>query len=251
MRRIVYLIHFLFLITTAKAEEHYCWSISGLHIRDTPSPGGNIVGKLAYGQKVDINRKDQSDYYYYEDLFLIGIKEDQSADVKFTGSWFKIELGGKIGYVFSGYLSRYPHYLIEEKDNYFHCESFKEYMSRNYTLLNYNESIWDANICDNKVRSYSWDHGVTVINDHNEKGAALSLIFADMTFNEALLFVKFYFQLLESNNSVHRDKLVSSEHYYGLSVSSESCEINFPAPDGEINILKLGQSIIITYHGSC
>ncbi len=251
MQRIVFLFHFLFLITAVKAEEYYCWSISGLNIRETPSPEGNILGKLVYGQKVDIDWNAQVDYKDYEDLFLIGIKEDNSADVKFTGWWLKIELDEKIGYVFSGYLSRYPTFQIEKRTDQILCESFKKYMNRNYIQLNYDKALWDSSIFDNKIRSFSWDHGITVINDHKEKGATLNIIFADMTFNEALLFIKFYFRLLEINNPVDRAELYSDQHYYGLSVSYESCEINFPAPEGRITILKLGQSIVITYHGSC
>lgn len=251
MKRIVCLCYLLLLIAAVKAEEYYCWSISGLNIRDTPSPNGNIIGKLQYGQKVEFDSKAQIDYQYYEDLFLIGIKDDNSADIKFKGWWLKIEFTGKIGYVFSGYLSRYPNFKIEKKDNYFHCEPFNEYMIRNYRLLNYDTAIWNSNIFDNKVRSFSWDHGITIINDHNEKGASLNMIFAEMTMNEALLFVKFYFQLLNRDNPVDRRELVSSTHYYGLSASYETCEINFPAPDGKISILQLGQSIVITYYGSC
>ena len=251
MKNIICLLHILFLITAVKAEEYYCWSISGLNIRDTPSPTGNILGKLDYGQKINVDSNIQDDYRSYEDLFLIGINEDNSADIKFKGWWLKIEFGDKIGYVFSGYLSRYPNFKIIKEENQFKCETFKNYMVRNYKLLNYDTAIWTSNIFDNKIRSFSWDQGITVINDHNEKGASVNIIFADMTFNEALLLVKFYFQLFEINNPTDRNQLLSSRHYYGLSVSNETCEINFPAPDGQISILKLRQSIVISYYGSC
>jgi len=251
MNKIIYLIFFLFLITPVKAEEYYCWSISGLNIRETPSPEGNILGKLLFGQKVDIDLRNQEYSNYYEDIFLTGIKEDNSADIKFKGAWLKLELNGITGYVFSGYLSRFPNFLIEKTDNEIHCETFRKYMGRNYKLLNYNNAIWDSLFFDNKVRSFSWENGITVINDNNEKGIGSTIIFAEMTPNEALLFLKFYFQLFEINNPDDKSKLHSSINFYGQSVENDKYEINFPAPDGKITILVVGPSIVITYYGSC
>lgn len=130
------------------------------------------------------------------------------------------------------------------------CESFKDYMIKNFKLLNYNKEIWDSTYFDNQIRAFSWEGGIMVIRDNNDKGIGANIIFADMTINEALLFVKFYFHLLESKNP-KIGELQSGEHFYGLSVTYEKYEINFPAPDGKITILVLGQSIVISYYGSC
>jgi len=251
MKKIINLICFVCLIPTVKAEELYCWSVSGLNIRETPSPKGNILGKLEFGQKIDIDLINQEYSNYYEDIFLIGIKEDNSADIKFKGSWLKMEFNGIIGYVFSGYLSRFPSFLIEKEDQEIRCETFKKYMVRNYKLLNYNNVIWDSIFFDNKVRSFSWENGITVINDNNDKGIGSNIIFAEMTPNEALLFVKFYFQLLNIKNPEDRSKLHASTNFYGQSVTYEKYEINFPAPDGKITILILGSAVVISYYGSC
>jgi SH3 domain-containing protein len=251
MLKLIFLISFCLWLTTANAEEYYCWAISGLNIRETPSPDGVIKGKLLYGEKVDIDMMNQEYSNYYEDLFLTGINEDNSADIKFKGSWLKIELNGIHGYVFSGYLSRFPNFQVEKTDNEIRCETFKKYMSRNYKLLNYNIAVWDSVLFDNKVRSFSWEKGITVINGNNEKGMGSNLIFAEMTPNEALLFVKFYFQLLDINNPDDKSKLEASIHFYGLSVTNDRYEINFPAPDGKITILIFWPSIVITYYGSC
>lgn len=251
MQKIIFIFLFLFTVSVSNAEEFYCWSVSGLNIRESQSPTSRIVGQIAYGQKVDIDWKSQDEYYPYEDLFLLGIEEDGTADIKFKGSWIKMEVDGYFGYVFGGYLSRYPPFHITTSGNHFECESFKDYMSRNYSLLNYNKEIWKSEIFDFQVRSYAWDHGITVIHDHNARGASTNILFADMTFNEALLFVKFEFGLLNMDTSVERNQLISSAHFYGLSASYDRCEINYPAPDGQIVILQLGKSIVISYHGSC
>jgi hypothetical protein len=242
---------FLLLLTVAKAEEYYNWAINGLNIRETPSANGKALGKIPYGQKLEIDLRNQEYSNYYEELFLVGIKPDKSADIKFTGPWLKVEFNGLIGYVFGGYLSRFPSYKIENIENHKRSESFKDYMNRNYKLLNDNKETWDSTYFDNKIRTSFWENGIMSINDNNEKGAGATIIFADMTLNEALLFVKFYFNLLDIKNPTNRSELQSSEHYYGQSMTYEKYEINFPAPDGKITILVVGQSIVISYHGSC
>jgi len=251
MLKFVIIICFILSLTVVKAEEYYCWAIAGLNIRETPSSSGKILGKIVYGQKLDIDLANQEYSNYYEELFLVGINEDKSADIMFRGSWLKVELNGMIGYIFSGYLSRFPAFNLEKSENSNLFGSFKDYMSRNFKLLNSNLETWDSTYFDNKMRSYSWDRGIMVIDANSEKGMGTNIIFADMTLNEALLFVKFHFHLTDIKNPTDRSKLSSSEHYYGLSITSGKYEINFPAPDGRITILLLGKSIVISYYGSC
>lgn len=251
MLKLFCIIIFIFSQTVAQAEVYYCWAISGLNIRETPSPNGKILGKIEYGREFEIDLAHQEYGNYYEELFLPGINEDQSADITFKGSWLKVELDAMTGYVFSGYLSRFPAFRLEKKENYKSCESFEDYMNRNYKLLNYSKEIWDSTYFDNQIRAFSWEEGIMVIEDNSDKGNGANIIFADMTMNEALLFVKFYFHLLDIKNPNERSELQSGEHFYGLSVTYEKYEINFPAPDGKITILVLGQSIVISYYGSC
>lgn len=251
MLKLAGIICFTLSLTVAKAEEYYCWAVSGLNIRETPSSTGKILGKIVYGQKLDIDITNQDYSNYYEELFLVGINEDKSADILFKGSWLKVEMKGLSGYVFSGYLSRFPAFSLQKSQNGNVFGSFKDYMSSNFKLLNHTKETWDSTYFDNKLRSFSWDRGVMVIDANSEKGMGANIIFADMTLNEALLFVKFHFHLTDIKPPADRSKLVASEHYYGLSVAYEKYEINFPAPDGRITILILGKSIVISYYGSC
>lgn len=242
---------FFSLINTAKADYLYNWSISGLNVRETPSPKGKVLGKIKYGEKLDFDLANQEYSLYHEDKFLIGNKDDGGADIKFSGSWMNIIYKGISGYVFSGYLSRYPTFKYELTSDEIIVETYKEYMNRNFNLLNYNNKTWLADYNDNQIRSFLWENGIVFVNDNSDKGIFSTVFFPNMTLNEALQFVKFYFHIFDTKNPKNRDELCSSIDFYGLLFSDNKVEINFPAPDGKITILKINNSIVITYYGGC
>lgn len=241
----------LMYINIIKSETFFCWSLSGLNVREEAAPSGKIIGKIPYGQKVDILPIDQDFSSYHEDFFLQGINEDGSSDVKITGYWFKVKLNGKSGYVFSGYLSRFPVFIMRKTTDKGLCESAPDYLNRNFKLMDSTVKAEDSTRFGLMNRTSMYEPGIMYINNSDEKGIAKTFVFADMTMNEALLFIKFNFQLFELNSPGDRSKLESGMHYFGQSVTDDKCEINFPAPDGKITILKLGSAIVITYYGSC
>ena len=114
MKNLAVLFSLLMILNDVKAENFYCWAIDGLNIRQSPSSSSKIIGKVKYGEKIDINLQLTDFSNYYEELFLIGSNEDKSADIKITGSWFCIETKGVEGYIISGYLSRYPPFEIKK-----------------------------------------------------------------------------------------------------------------------------------------
>jgi hypothetical protein len=244
---------FLLLIfpDNIKAESFYCWAIDGLNIRKTPSSTGMIVGKIKYGERIDINLQLTDFSNDYEELFLIGEKEDKSADLKFSGSWYYIDFKEVKGYIFGGYLSRYPPFEIKRLEDEINCESLNEYLIRNFSLLNHSKSEFDSSYYDNKYRTFTFKEGIMLVNGNSDLGQIYNIIFSEMTLNEALLFIKFDFNLLKPEPIFSRNNLDESEHYYGKLVSDERIEINFPAPSGGIIIMKIGASIIISVYGSC
>lgn len=238
-------------LNIGKTEVFYCWSLSGLNVREQAEPSGKIIEKIPYGHKVEIPLTDQDFSFYHEDYFLPGISEDESSEIKISGYWFKVEYNGKSGYVFSGYLSRFPAFIMEKTTDNGLCESTQDYLIRNFKLLNVTPKGEGSTGFALKNQTSMYEPGILVIDDSDEKGIAKTFVFADMTMNEAVLFIKFDFQLFEVYNPGDNRKLESGMHFYGQLVTYDKCEINFPAPDGKITILKLGSAIVITYYGSC
>ncbi|MBK7790790.1 MAG: SH3 domain-containing protein [Saprospiraceae bacterium] len=251
MRVFAGLVFSILFLNLVNAETFYCWSLSGLNMREQATVNGKIIDKIPYGQKVEIPSMDQDFNSYHEDSFLPGINEDGSSDVKITGYWFKVDYNGKSGYVFSGYLSRFPAFIMQKTTDNGLCESSEEYLNRNFKVLNVIAKAEDSTSYGIHYKTKMYEPGIMIIDNSEEKGIAMTFVFANMTMNEALLFVKFNFQLFEVKNPDDRSKLESGMHFYGQSVSYDKYEINFPAPDGKITILQLGITILITYYGSC
>jgi hypothetical protein len=70
----------------------YVHALSGLRLRDSASETGAVVATIPYGEKIKIlSNESRIDTLY-------GLQ----------GSWSKVEWNQKSGYVFNGFLSRYP-----------------------------------------------------------------------------------------------------------------------------------------------
>lgn len=68
MLKLLGIIFFICSQALVQAEVYYCWAISGLNIRETPSPDGKILGKIDYGRKFEIELANQEYGNYYEEI---------------------------------------------------------------------------------------------------------------------------------------------------------------------------------------
>lgn len=251
MRILITIFITLFFLLEINAQRFYCWAIEGLNIRDKPSPTGKVLGKLKYGESLDIDLRKTEFSNYYEELFLVGELEDMSADINFSGSWYYIDYEGTKGYIFGGYLSRYPPFEIQKIGDEIICEHLNGYLKRNYNLISHSIAEFDSSYHDNQVRTFVFKEGIMMIDSNSDKGMGYDLIFSGMTMNEALLLIKFDFQLFKLQKNKLRSTVLEGDDYYGKKVSYDKIEINFPAPSGSITIIDTGQAIIISIWGSC
>lgn len=114
-----------------KPDHYFVYTLTVLNVRDKPSREGVPFGKLERGTEVKLLEKTN-------------VKETIEG---IPGEWWKIEVYGKEGYVFSGYLSRYK--LTKEE-----CNSFRHYLwemfgpfdNTNTKLTNFQSSQNDS--CD-------------------------------------------------------------------------------------------------------
>jgi hypothetical protein len=93
-----------------ESSTFYVATISGMNLREEPSTSGKKIRLLTGGSEVKLLEKT-------------GLQETISG---FEGEWFKVDIGGEIGYVFSGYLSRFelPKPNEKNKMEWFFNENF-------------------------------------------------------------------------------------------------------------------------------
>ena len=90
-------------------------AVNGLKLRTKPSLRGKVIGKIPYGQQVEIL---QPRHYGHDTLasdYRIHYSPEQSYEPVLSGYWVKVAHDGQEGYVFSAYL--YYHYATEEDYN--------------------------------------------------------------------------------------------------------------------------------------
>lgn len=236
-----------------KAETYYCWAMTGLLVRAQPISDAKVLGKLDYGQQVEITSENIHSGIYHKVLFLPSatIEHETSDSIYLEDYWVSISYNNMEGFVFRGYLSRWPTLKLEEINGNIQVENLKEYFIRAFDNDSTQVSKIDFKDGDDNSIVYVYKPGVTIISAKSDKGFGGQYVLANVTINEALLFVYYTFGIF--NRKLPSDpKLINpSEHFYGLKYSEDEIEINFPAPSGSIILQKIGYVILISYYGSC
>lgn len=255
---LIFLLVFLNLQIHA-SEKLYVWAKSGLYLRGQPSKEGTKITKIDYGEQVEII-DDFHGRYYHEEQFLSSIKyleyestdddnlkkiEKNSIELNFSGRWILVKYKNFEGFVFGGYLSKFPSFKENKNKSY---EYVKEYLKRNFGLI---DSISQNDEFDSPY-TLIYKTGYLYYNQNNQKGISDEFSFTNMTFNEALLFVKFSYDIIMFDLEDIKQPYQSNEQFYCLESDNKSfAKINFPAPDGLITIRVEGSFTIISVLGSC
>ncbi|MFZ1705347.1 MAG: hypothetical protein WAT79_13445 [Saprospiraceae bacterium] len=70
-----------FIQRQPKAESYYCWAMSGLLFRAVPFTDAKILGKLEYGQKIEISNENRYQGVFHKVVFLPGLrKKEENTD---------------------------------------------------------------------------------------------------------------------------------------------------------------------------
>ncbi|MFZ1705348.1 MAG: hypothetical protein WAT79_13450 [Saprospiraceae bacterium] len=155
------------------------------------------------------------------------------------------------GFVFAGYLSRWPTFSLIKKSNQTYSEGLSSYLIRAFDNdLNYIQQR-DTNYSDDITRSIIVKPGKGIIDFHSEKGFGGQYVFTNLSMNEALLLVYYLFSMHTYKLPSNPEEVYYSHHYFGISNSDENIEINFPRPGGTITIQKIEAVIVVTYFESC
>ena len=82
----------------AANDELYVLAGSGLNLRDKPDANGNKISNVPYAAKVKV---------LAEDLGKTAYSVEEIPGFKVDGYWVKVDVGGKTGYLFDGFLSKW------------------------------------------------------------------------------------------------------------------------------------------------
>ncbi len=90
-------------------DELFVWAKSGLNLRATPEPGGEVVTKIPFGSLV-LPQTSKAHWEYVQFKYFVN-DNNKNADgtvstVKLYGNWIYIKFGSHEGYVFDAYLSK-------------------------------------------------------------------------------------------------------------------------------------------------
>ena len=99
-------------------EQVYVLASNGLNMRKEPVTGAEIVTKLPYGSALKI-LKNTAKLLEVEDFGVYVISD----------MWYEVSYGEKRGYVFGGYISRFPSYFAGSD-----YPSLNDYLSKNFTV---------------------------------------------------------------------------------------------------------------------
>ncbi|MCX7998684.1 MAG: SH3 domain-containing protein, partial [Leptospiraceae bacterium] len=114
-------------------HRYYVYPKSGLNLRSQPSIGSKSIGLLSRGAEIKVLEKTNQAF---------------SAD-GISSNWWKVEVKGKTGYLFAGYVSRYPppKKACSSIVDYL-AEFYGEFNNKNPNITNYKKT---ARPCEGDV----------------------------------------------------------------------------------------------------
>ena len=163
----------------------YVWAEGGLSIRDSNSISGKRIGVIPYGEKIiTLSRK----IFKINDVTIKLTSKHKDDDgneylgMTLKGQWAKINFKGKIGFVFDGYLSKYPAPILRDKGR---SERLEAYFTRVLGLNSEKNSTGNDYI----IREKYFGNGVSLLNV-GTKTANVRYTMPIFSQEEIVLFIK-------------------------------------------------------------
>ena len=164
----------------------YAWADGGLNIRAAGSVSADVIGSIPYGgrmiflQYADNGSVEQIQFYQANvNDTLVNDIELKCIDYFQKGWWIQVKYENAIGYVFSGYTSRYKPILAD----YW----IPNWIKQNERLISENE-FYDKNTDCTDVFQY-FENGISVIGKLSKSGS-WTYIIPNMSLEEAILLTR-------------------------------------------------------------
>lgn len=182
----------------------HVWAKGGLFLRDTSNINGIKKTLIPYGAQIKFIR--YANYEIREEIIFFKKgkynKPDYDNDLKCLeykqkGSWYKVNYNNIIGYVFSGYTSRFI--APENPDNIF----TGKYIEDNYKMLDKKEKQGNQF----QVSFSTYEKGISIYS-YAEKVGYEKYLFPNMTLEEAVLLIRNELKKMKANQEI------CLTHYY-------------------------------------
>ena len=244
----------------SQGDTLYVWAMSGLTLRETPDLKGNKLNAAPYGSIVVAQ-----DWKFFNDENKIqveaapGHKSGQtvSPPVILQGRFAPVLFQGEKGYVFDGYLSKFPppQYKIGEFGEHKNWRCFEimdAYGAREFGLKS-QKIVRESGDMYGTVKSV-FGNGM-VIDRWCGKGETGRIILPDLSLEEGFLFFSLFENYEQQVRRPSSDPQDYPWQYSGKSGSLMTNSITMRFGDAAcgftIRWLPLEQTVIITYECSC
>jgi hypothetical protein len=164
----------------------YAWADGGLNMRMSGSISAEIIGSIPYGRSMLFIEYDSSGSTEQVQFYKADKKDDivngveiKCLDYFQRGWWIKVQFDKMVGYVFSGYTSRY----VPIKNDFW----IPNWINENVKLILENE-VYDQN-SDGIDKFQYFDHGISVLARLTNSGH-WTYIIPNMTLEEAMLLTR-------------------------------------------------------------
>lgn len=185
---------------TEKSNKTYVWAVKGLALREQPGISAKRIVNIPYGKSVTVIKTD-------EPAVSMTSKID-GYSFKLEGKWVKVLYDGQEGYVFDGYLSTMPPYVID-------IDTDEDYLKRLYGVA--------------KVKIVEGKNGLeTTTTNYKNGDVSISTVYDGCWDTELYL-----------KNITYREAVL-------LMVAANSSDGNIPME--EIKIVSTNNLIKITYY---
>lgn len=218
----------------------FVWANNGLSLRDINSQKGNRINLIPYGEKIIVL---QSNIWGYHDtsINIFPLEENNSfLALNLDGSWVKVRYGNNVGYVYDGYLSKFPAPLIIGDHNH---EDLDNYLERVFGILK--ESSKEVLSDEVLMKTTYYNRGISKQNIFS-KSAGVKYVLPDFSIEELILFIKnSELTTWHSNNP----RLISREQ---LSPSIQVLKFKLSVyGDGILVLTQISNVIILEHSSSC
>jgi hypothetical protein len=217
----------------------YVWATGGVNVRSKPD--GEIISKLSYGTPVIARQSDQGKSSEMEIISPRTINNISHPGVNIYGEYVEVSFKNSSGYIFDGYLSKFPPFLC--KDNLTNCEGFRQYFSR---VFGPEKELKNVQGPEGNFVRLIYNTGITYDLTASGGWGGELIIIPDMSITEAFLFVNRVFGL-DGGSEVF--EVIKNTMFKNDNIRDEY--IQFSGESFQISIRRVQGFIIITASGSC
>ncbi|KAA3622892.1 MAG: SH3 domain-containing protein [Bacteroidetes bacterium] len=239
----LFVLAFFFLgVTNLKAqgnELRYVWAKSGLIIRDAPSIEGKRVGKLAYGDSIRLVKVTGKSYSVKMMETNKSFEEYHHKEFRLRGNWVQINWQGQVGFIFDGYLSKFPALRFR---NQYDLESIENWATREFGIFGEERSKRDPN-SDYHKSLLVFKNGIIYSSEGSTGWSSTQLVFPGGSINEGFLLYDLQNRLTE--------RLNNGESVFQFFKIQTDYSIKFYDDTFETEVTQIGGILLITSDGGC